>query len=228
MEASGFDALRVPPLDRLPAVLPNEEDALRRVLDTNPELLASRAAESVAERRLSQASADHLPTLDFVGARTHAQNDSTNTLGTRYRNQQFGLQLQVPIYAGGGVSALERQAAAQYAAAGADRNALEQKLRIQISSDFELLKGLRERLRSSQELLAAARETKRGAELSLRGGLRTWGDVHSAEQTIARRTSDMINLATAVLKVQARVLSLLPVTDPAWTQWTGQVMAAVR
>jgi protease secretion system outer membrane protein len=228
LEADGFDAMKVPALDRLPMVLPTHEDALRRVVDSNPELLAARASERVAERRLSQASADHLPTLDLIGAHTRAQNDSTNTLGTRYRNQQFGLQLQVPIYAGGGVTAMQRQAAAQYAAASADRNALEQKLRTQVTNDFELLRGLRERLRSSQELLGAAREQKRGAELSLRGGLRTWAEVHAADQQLARRTSDLVGLATGVLRVQARLLSLLPITDPAWDEWTRQVSAAVR
>lgn len=228
LEANGFDSLRVPALDRLPTGLPSEADALARIINTNPELLASRAAETVAQRRLHQASADHLPTLDLVGTKTRAQNDTTNTLGTRYRNEQIGLQLQVPIYAGGGVSAIERQLAAQYAVAGAERNALEQKLRTQISADFELLRGLRERLRSAQELLGAAREQKRGAELALRGGLKTWADVHSADQLIARRTVDVVGLSTAVLKVQARMLALLPVTEPAWSQWTSQVSAAVR
>lgn len=228
LEASGFDSLRVPALDRLPTGLPSPEDALARVIDTNPELLASRASETVAQRRLHQAAADHLPTLDILGSKTNAQNDTTNTLGTRYRNEQIGLQLQVPIYSGGGVSAIERQLAAQYAAAGAERDALEQKLRTQISADFELMRGLRERLHSAQELLGASREQKRGAELALRGGLKTWADVHSADQLIARRSADVVGLSTAVLKVQARLLSLLPVTDPAWSQWTSQVSASVH
>jgi protease secretion system outer membrane protein len=228
LEPVGFDRLRVPALDRLPTALASEEDVLRRIIDTNPELLATRAAETVADRRLAQASADHLPTLDLIGAHSRAQNDSTNSLGTRYRNQQYGLQLQVPIYAGGGVSAIQRQAAAQYAAAAAERNALEQKLRTQVSSDFELLRGLRERVRASHELLGAARDQKRGAELSLRGGLKTWADVHAADQVVARRTADLVGLTTAVLKVQARLLSLLPVTESTWEQWTRQVAAAVR
>jgi protease secretion system outer membrane protein len=228
LEASGFDKLRMPALDRLPVGLPSEEDALVRIVDTNAELLALRAAETVAQRRLHQASADHLPTLDLVGSKTNAQNDSTNTLGSRYRNEQYGLQLQIPIYAGGGVRAVERQMAAQYASAAAERDAMEQKLRTQVSADFELQRGLRERLRSAQELLASSREQKRGAELALRGGLKTWAEVHSADQMIARRNADTIGLAAGVLKVQARLLSLLPVTDPAWEQWTGQVSAAVH
>lgn len=228
LEADGFEKFKVPALDRLPGVMPTQEDVLRRVIDSNPELLALRAAETIAERRLAQASADHLPTLDLVAAMTRAQNDSTNTLGSRYTNQQYGLQLQVPIYAGGGVRAQERQAAAQYAAAAADRNALEQKLRTQISADYELVSGLRERLRSAQELLAAAREQKRGAELSLKGGLKTWAEVRAADQLVARRTADMVGLSSGVLKVQARLLALLPVSEPSWTDWIGQTSAAIR
>jgi protease secretion system outer membrane protein len=228
LEANGFDKLRMPALDRLPASLPGEADALARIVETNPELLALRAAERVAQQRMHQASADHLPTLDFIASKTNGKNDSTNTLGSSYRNDQYGLQLQIPIYAGGGVRAVERQMAAQYASAAAERDALEQKLRTQVSADFELLRGLRERLHSAQELLGAAREQKRGAELALRGGLKTWAEVYSADQMIARRNADTIGLAAGVLKVQARLLSLLPVTDPAWEQWTGQVSAAVR
>jgi protease secretion system outer membrane protein len=228
LEATGFERMHLPNIDRLPVVLPTQEDALQRVLDTNPELLAAQIAAKVAERRLEQAREDHMPTLDFIGSATKAESDNSSTIGQRYRNGQLGVQLVVPIFSGGGLSAAQRQQAAFYAAALSDRDSLEQKLRTQVSSDWQSLAGMKERVRSSQELLAAAREQKRAAELGLKLGAKTWSDVSSADQLVARRESDLIGLSSNVLKIQSRLLSLLPVTEPVWEQWTREVSALVQ
>ncbi len=225
LDGSELDNARLPDISRLTVFPATEEDALARAVDTNPDLMAARAAEMINERRIAQAKADHMPTLDVVGSMTKAENDSTNTLGTSYSNHQVGFQLSVPLFSGGSLDAAQRQAAATYVASTADREAVEQRLRTQLDADWNTVAGLRERIKASHEMVAAAREQRRGADLGLKAGTKTWGDVSAADQLIARRESDLLNMIASMIKFQARILSLLPVTDPAWDAWTRELTA---
>lgn len=223
-----FDTYQLPAVTRL-GLLPEFEQALLdRILATNPDLAAMRAAEAVSERRLAQASADHLPTLDLIGAVNRAQNDSTNTLGARYHNTQIGVQLVVPIFAGGGVNAAQRQAAAAYVAAQADREAMVQRLRTQFVSDWNAQTALRERGEAAGGLVEAAREQRWAIELGIKKGLRTWAEFGAADQSLARRESDLVSLTGQLIKTQARLLSLLPATDSAWDRWALAVSGLAR
>jgi outer membrane protein TolC len=223
-----FKAWRLPEEGGLNLDLGTEGDVLARALESNPDLASARLVERISERRLAQASADHWPTVDAIASSSAAKNDTTNTLGTQYRNTQFGFQVVVPLYAGGAISATQRQAAAAYAATSADRQAGEQRLSTQFQTDWRSLEALRERVRAAREVVDAAREQRRAAELGIKGGLRTWADVANAEMSIARRQNDRMGLLGSLLKTQARVLSLYPVTDPAWDRWTAMVSAAAR
>lgn len=209
--------------DGTPAPAPNAppEAVLAHILDSNPDLLASRLNEQLAERRLRQAGADHWPTVDALASSTRAESDSTNTLGSRYRNTQLGVQVVIPLYAGGGVSAAERQATAALTAANADREALAQRIDTQFSADWSSVQALRAKLAAARELVLAANQARQAAELGIKGGLRTWGDVSAAAMQQARRQADVLSLSNTLLKTQVRLLSLLPTNDPAWPQWTA-------
>lgn len=223
MSVKDFKGWQLPSIERL-GVLPEAEEALlARILDTNAEVRAAQIGEQIGERRLAQASADHLPTLDLVGGFNRGQNDSTSTLGLRYNNSQVGVQLAVPIYSGGGISSSERQATAAVTAAKADRDALIQKLQTQYLTDWSAQSALKERVNAAEQLLGAALEQRRAAELGLQAGVRTWADVGAADLLRSRRESELINLTANFIKVQARLLALLPPDDPAWDRWTKSV-----
>lgn len=225
LDPASFRTFRLPEADKLALPVPSEAEMLSRVLDNSAELQGARIAEAVAQKRLDQVSSDHRPTLDMIGSVSRAENDATNTLGLKYNNHQIGVQLVVPIYSGGGVSATQRQAAAQYAAATTDREAVEQKLRTQVAVDWNAQVGLRERALAAKELVASAREQRRAAERGIRAGLRTWTEASAADQLIARRGADQTSLLVGIVKTQAKLLALLPVSDPAWDEWSRALSA---
>ena len=209
-------------------ILEPEQVLLDRILASNPELAAARAVEAVSERRLAQAKSDHLPTLDVVGSLNRAENDTPNTLGTKYRNALLGVQLVIPIFAGGSISALQRQAAAAYVAASADREAVAQRLRVQFFSDWNAQAGLHERASGARQLVQAAREQRRAIELGVKKGIKTLGDLGNVDQLLVRRESDVVDAVAQLVKAQARLLSLLPIADPAWNQWALNVTSPAR
>ena len=80
-------------------------------------------AREIAEREVERSRAGHYPTLDVVA--THGRNSagfSQSGLGgaTRTESSTIGLQLNVPLYQGGGVSSRVRETAALQVQAEAD------------------------------------------------------------------------------------------------------------
>ena len=204
-----------------------DKDALwERIGEITPELLASKAVERINEIKAQQSRFDNYPTLDAFGQSTNAQNDTTNTLGYQYKNNQVGLQLSMPLYAGGGLEATKRQAVASYEASIADREALNLKIENQFDGDWASQMGLMERASAARGLVLAAEEQRRAAEFGVKKGLRTWSDVSNAELLLARRASDLNNILVNLYKTQARILSLLPTDDPAWEEWVRQMDVA--
>ncbi|WP_018988010.1 TolC family outer membrane protein [Aromatoleum toluclasticum] len=84
---------------------------------------AQQIAREIAEREVERNRAGHYPTLDVVAARSHnSAGFSSSAAGgsTRTDANTVGLQLNVPIFAGGAVSSREREAAALKVKADAD------------------------------------------------------------------------------------------------------------
>jgi protease secretion system outer membrane protein len=54
-----------------------------------------------AESEISRIYAGHLPTLDLIASEAKTQSDNPITIGTKFETTSIGLQLNIPIYAGG-------------------------------------------------------------------------------------------------------------------------------
>ncbi|MDE2132846.1 MAG: TolC family protein, partial [Betaproteobacteria bacterium] len=171
---------------------------------------------------------DRLPTVDFVASKSWAQNDTVFTINQHYTVLGAGVQVNIPLYDGGGLSATQRQAELSAVASREDLRAQQAKLDTQLESDWAGAQASLERARSAQLLWQAAIEQKKAVEMGLKSGLRTWGDVAQADILIARRASDFLNYAAGVLHAQARLLSTLPVTENIWEPWVAQISLLAR
>lgn len=223
-----FQHIKLPHYSRLRFNLSNNSQSIERILNSNPELMTAKLAEEVSQKRLMQAKSDHYPTVDLFASRSVADSDTVNTLGTKYSTSQVGVQIMIPLYSGGGLSATERQSASTLMAAKADRMAAEQRLSTQFNADWASQKFLLERARAADALVKAAREQRRGAELGLKGGLRSWSDVAVADLLVARREADYINYTASLIKTQAKVLSVLPISDDDWSAWVRYTAAIAK
>jgi len=79
-------------------------------------VLIQEAVTEISSLEAKRNSAAHLPTLDLVGGYSYTnQTGSQFTgIGSDITNASFGVQLALPIYAGGGLNSREREAAANY------------------------------------------------------------------------------------------------------------------
>ena len=206
-------------------IFKNEEKAtfLEKIEEEMPELLAARVIERINQLKVDQARYDHYPTLDAYGQSTNAQNDTTNTLGYQYRNNQVGVQLNLPLYNGGGLEATRRQNIATYEGSVADREALALRIGTQFDADWAAQAGFIERAAAARSLVFSALEQKKAAEAGIVQGMKTWTDVGNAEILLARRVTDLNSVLLNLYKYQARILSLLPSDDPAWEEWISKM-----
>lgn len=192
-----------------------------RINLTSSDIRASRANELIQHARLRQSNYDHLPTADLVASYNQAQNDATSTQGIRYQNRQIGVQFNIPIYAGGGISAAQRQQMAIYEASVSDRMSLELRIEQEFINAWSTQQGLVERITAGGLLLDASLDQLNGVKKALSLGLKTWSEVAQAQSSVARRTADQVNNLMTLYKTQLRILRMLSAEDEYWEQWTN-------
>jgi outer membrane protein len=79
-------------------------------------VVAQEAATEVAQLDVKRARGGHFPTVDIVGSYGNVRDTGSqqSAIGRDITTGQIGLQLSFPLYAGGGLSSREREAAANY------------------------------------------------------------------------------------------------------------------
>jgi outer membrane protein len=188
------------PGDDMPLVTPDpasEDQWVKVALDQNLALSSARIGADIAKENISMQRAGHMPTLDLVAKRvglnasaTTSYTDPTtgvpNSLpaDSQSHDTQIGLQLTVPIFAGGGPSSKVREAVYRHRAA---RERLERTARateretrdtyLGVISEISRVQALKQAVESSKTALAA---TEAGYEV----GTRTTVDVLLARQRL--------------------------------------------
>ncbi|MBI1422083.1 MAG: TolC family outer membrane protein [Gammaproteobacteria bacterium] len=174
-----------------PLLSPEPEDVeqwVKTALERNLLLLSAQKAMDAAQAGVSVARAGHYPTLDLQADYTNY--DATGGFTTKTDGTTIALVLNLPLYAGGGVSAASRQAAAQYQQSmdlyEQQRRATERGTRnsyLTVIADISTVKALKQALRSSQTALEA---TKAGFDV----GTRTAVEVLDSQQLVFQARSN--------------------------------------
>ncbi len=159
-------------------------------LQNNYTLLAAEADVEVARQAVSQQSANRHPNIDLVAGRDYS-NVGGGSFGSRETiSDSITLQLSIPLYQGGGISAGIRGATARHMQA---RDLLEQQRRavqreaseayLNVLAGISQVKALRQAVTSSESALKA---TQAGYEV----GTRTTVDVLDARRELFRTQRD--------------------------------------
>ena len=150
-------------------------------------------AARLAEQEIERQRAAHLPTLDAVASYTDTYaNGNPNGIGSELQSAVIGVQFQMPLYQGGGISSRVRQAALNYDRARDDveiaRRSTEletQRAYLNLSTSIAQVKAFEQALISTQSQVDS---TKLGYEV----GVRTSVDVLNAEQQYFTAKRDLL------------------------------------
>jgi outer membrane protein TolC len=188
-------------------------DWIERAERSSPQLQSLRAQFDAARQDIDRAKAGHLPTLDAVAQWSRSQSESVTNTQSRYDNASYGLQLNVPLFAGGYVSSQVRQAIAGQERAEQALEAGRRDLGVRVHKEFRGVTEGVPRIKALEQALRSADQLVLSSQKSFQAGSRTVLDVLNAEQ---QRVSVMLDLAQAryvYLIAHIRLLALVGGAD---------------
>lgn len=157
----------------------------------NPNLASQRQAVEVARYEVERNRAGHLPKVSAYASVRQNESESGNTYNQRYDTNTIGIEVNVPLYAGGGVSASTRQASrameqAEYQLEGQTRETL-----IELRRQFSACQSGVSKLRAYQKALTSAEALVVSTKQSILGGERVNLDALNAEQQLYTTRRDL-------------------------------------
>lgn len=163
----------------------------------NPVVHARQRALDVADQEVSRTYGDHLPTLDLVLSYNANDSDSVSTRNQRNRYGQAGLQLNIPIFTGGRVSAQARQAVANRNKASEELYATREEVISNTTREFRGVQSSEARIRALETAIVSSERALYSTRKGMQAGTSTNIDILNAEEQVydARR-----NLLEAKLK----------------------------
>ncbi|MBS9762593.1 TolC family outer membrane protein [Pseudomonas mosselii] len=157
----------------------------------NAELASQRHGLEVAEQNIERQRAGHLPSLSAYASKGISSSSSESSYNQRYDTDSIGVQLSVPLYAGGGVQASVHQARAQRDAAGFELDAQLNDTLTQLRRQFNLCASGTAKIRAYDLAVKAASALVQATRKSVRGGERVNLDVLDAEQQLFSARRDL-------------------------------------
>ncbi len=193
---------------------PNQvESWIERAEQNSLRLQSYKAQVQVARGEVDKAKAGHMPTLDAVAQWTRSDSEDQVTVQTAYTNKSLGLQLTIPLFAGGYVNSTVRQALAGLERAEQLLEATRLDLAVNVHKEFRgvtenigKIKALEQALRSSDQLVLSNRK-------SMQAGSRTLVDVLNAEQQRTMVLRDLAQARYMYLISRIRLLALVGSAD---------------
>lgn len=175
---------------RVQPLQPARFDAWRDLaVANNAELASQRHALDAADQAIERQRAGHLPSLSAYASKGRSSSSSESSYNQRYDTDTIGIQLSMPLFAGGGVSASTRQATAQrdnvrYQLDGQIAETLNE-----LRKQFNLCASSTAKVRAYELAVDSASELITATRKSVAGGERVNLDVLNAEQQLygARR-----------------------------------------
>ena len=184
------------------------EEWVAMAVASSPEVRGLQAQRDASREEMAKARAGHLPTLDLVAQVQRSRSENFNSPQSGYVNGSVGLQLNVPIYQGGYVDSVSRQAQAEYLRAGELIEALRLDLGIRVHKEH---RGITEGIARVQALEVAVRSADvavDSARKSVAAGTRTVLDVLNAEQQRVQVLRDLAQARYMTLMATVRLEAL--------------------
>nr|WP_229264705.1 TolC family outer membrane protein [Duganella sp. 1411] len=210
-EVDGVDDLvpefRVRPADGQPF-----EYWKKVAIEQNPDIKALAYGVDIADSEVKKAYAGHAPRVDIVGTYGKTASDSINTYNQDQTIRSIGLQVNIPLYAGGQVNAQARQAVANREKAKADLQAQIDKIVLELRKDYSVMASSVKRVDALLKSVASSETLIVATERSIKGGVRINLDALNAKQQLFTAKRDLAqaryNYLLTSLRMRASVGTL--------------------
>ncbi|HAB48763.1 MAG TPA: hypothetical protein DCE31_11740 [Lautropia sp.] len=210
-QASSVQALRLREhlADDLPLMHASSERWQEAAREHNPVLRAQREALESARQEVRKAQSEHLPAADLFAARSYSKSAMDNTIGTEFRTAQVGIQISVPIYAGGAVNSMIRQAQANARRVENELLASTARMNLQIDRDWHTLMAARADATAQRRSIEALKVVIDAAVKGLGAGISTRMDEDQAMLQLLNARRDLARANARALFAWSRLMASL-------------------
>lgn len=160
-------------------------------LKNNAEIAAQSEAIEIANQEVKRNRAGHMPRLDAIASISNSDSDTSSTFNQKINNKSIGLQLNVPIYSGGSVTALTLQAEANHKKAQDDLESKTNEVVLGLRKQYSAVLSNILKVEALKKSVASAELLIEATQKSVAGGIRTNLDVLNARKQLFEVKRDL-------------------------------------
>lgn len=200
-----------------PMVMPvpsDMSDWTEVAMQQNLAVQAAQYAVEVARREVDLQRAGHYPTVDATAGHTYTDAQFGGLFGIKRFDTSIGLELNVPIYQGGGINARTQQAAYQYTQA---QDQLDTQRRAALRQTRDAYRGVEtgiSQVKALQQSIVSAKSALEATEAGFDVGTRTIVDVLVAQRNLFQAQRNYAqaryNYITNMLRLKQAAGTLAP------------------
>ena len=176
-------------------------------LNNNPEVIARTYNVEVARQEVNKQRSGHFPRVDFVASYAKADAETLNTYQQESTSRAIGVQVTIPIYSGGAVSASTRQASANQIRAKAELEAQTDRILVDLRKQYSAAISSVSRIQALEKAVESGRLLMKATEQSIKGGVRINLDLLNAQQQLYVSERDLAqaryNYLLSLLRLRA-------------------------
>ncbi|WP_133716560.1 TolC family outer membrane protein [Methylocaldum gracile] len=155
---------------------------------SNLSIVAAENRSLVAKKDIDLQFAGHLPSMDLVGSAGFTDTNRPRGIPTEY--QVIGMQVNVPMFAGGGVNSRVRQARHEYEAAQENLDGVRRSVKRQVKDAYRGILSAISQVEALQAAVVSSQSAVEATEAGLEVGTRTMVDVLAEQRNLFRTKRD--------------------------------------
>ncbi len=186
--------------------LPDYDSWQALALSSNAELVTQRHTVISGKEEIRKSLSGHAPSVDLVASLSKNKAASFVTANQDVNLASVGIEVNVPLFAGGRVNAITNQAQANHARAEADLDAMTNAVLIELRKQYQLVSSSVRRIKSLELAVDSAQLLVQATKKSILGGVRINLDLLEAQQQLFTAQRDLAearyNYLLAYLRLQ--------------------------
>jgi len=193
-------------LSPLPA---NPDEWIARGEEVNAELRAMRANIETATLEVEKARSGHMPTVDLLVQRSTSASENQVAINQHYLTSQVGLQVNIPIFAGGYVSSQIRQALATLERSRQQYEARRREVALNIRKEYQNVDAGVMKVKAQEQADRSSHQALFSTQKGYQAGTRTQIDILNAQQQRMNVRRDLANARYQYLMARIRLQGLV-------------------
>ncbi len=191
----GQEVNQLQPLSDHFQVLPMQPESIEQwkeiALAHNAEIIAGRDALEAAHQEVNKTRAGYAPRLDLVASMNKNTSGSIYTYNENMNYNAVGIEINIPIYSGGYVSATTDQAEANHEKVQAQLDAKISEVMLELHKQYSLALSSVLRIGALERSVKSAQLLVEATKQSIKGGERTNVDLLNAQQGLYQARLDL-------------------------------------